>query len=82
MKITVWSKSDCSQCTMTKNLMKREGLDFVEADLEADPAQLQKFKDAGLLQAPIVVLGKEGRSWAGFRPDLIKELAHHEPVAE
>ena len=75
MKITVWTKSNCSQCTMTKRHMTRMGLEFVEADLEANPEQLQKFKDAGQLQAPIVVLGHEGRSWAGFRPDLIDALA-------
>lgn len=81
MKITVWTKSACSQCVMTKNLLKREGLEYEEADLESSPGQLQKFKDAGLLQAPIVVLGNEGRAWAGFRPDLIKELSLA-PVAE
>lgn len=75
MKITVWTKSHCSQCVMTKSLLRREGLKYEEADLESNPEQLQKFKDAGLLQAPIVVLGHDGRSWAGFRPDLIEELA-------
>lgn len=82
MKITVWTKSACPQCTMTKNLLKRKGLEYVEADLETSPEQLQKFKDAGMLQAPIVVLGHEGRSWAGFRPDLIEELAYLAPVEE
>lgn len=75
MKITVWTKSNCSQCTMTKRHMTRMGLEYVEADLETSPEQLQEFKDAGLLQAPIVVLGQDGRRWAGFRPDLIDELA-------
>ena len=60
---------------MTKRHMTRMGLEYVEADLETNPEQLQEFKDAGLLQAPIVVLGQEGRSWAGFRPDLIDQLA-------
>ena len=76
MKITVWTKSHCPQCTMTKTLLKRKGLEFDEADLETSPEQLQAFKDAGLLQAPIIVLGQDGRRWSGFRPDLIDELAH------
>jgi len=75
LKITVWTKSNCSQCTMTKRHMTRMGLEYVEADLETSPEQLEKFKDAGFLQAPIVVLGNGGRTWAGFRPDLIDELA-------
>jgi glutaredoxin-like protein NrdH len=76
LKITVWTKTDCSQCVMTKKLMTRKGMDFVEADLEANPEQLQKFKEAGHMQAPIVVLGNDGRTWTGFRPDLIEELSH------
>ena len=75
MKITVWTKPDCSQCTMTKKFLARKGLIFDEADLESDPEQLEKFKADGLAQAPIVVLGHEGRRWTGFRPDLIEELA-------
>jgi glutaredoxin len=59
---------------MTKRLLKRKGLEYEEADLEANPEQLAKFKDGGLLQAPIVVLGNGGRTWSGFRPDLIEEL--------
>lgn len=82
MKVTVWSKSDCRQCVMTKKLMERNGIDFVEADLESDPEQLTKFKEEGLMQAPIVVLGHDGRRWSGFRPDLIEELAHIARVAE
>lgn len=75
MKITVWTKSACPQCTLTKNLLKRQGLEYEEADLETNGEQLRKFKDAGLMQAPIVVLGNDGRKWTGFRPDLIAELA-------
>lgn len=55
--------------------MTRMGLEYVEADLETSPEQLEKFKDDGFLQAPIVVLGNGGRTWAGFRPDLIDALA-------
>jgi glutaredoxin-like protein NrdH len=83
LKVTVWTKSECSQCTMTKKFLDRKGIDFEEADLETStPEQLQKFKDDGLMQAPIVVLGNNGRTWAGFRPDLIEELASIVRVAE
>jgi glutaredoxin len=68
---------------MTKKFLDRKGIDFEEADLETStPEQLQKFKDDGLMQAPIVVLGNNGRTWAGFRPDLIEELASIVRVAE
>ncbi len=82
MKVTVWTKSHCPQCVMTKKLLRSEGVDFVEADLEADPEQLAAFKEEGLLQAPVVVLGEDGRRWTGFRPDLIKELAQGAAVEQ
>lgn len=82
MLVTVWTKSDCRQCVMTKDYMARLGVEYVEADLEADPGQLAAFIDAGFLQAPIVVLGNNGRTWAGFRPDLIKELVYLAPPVE
>lgn len=66
---------------MTKRLMKREGIEFEEMDLLAHPEQLEKFKEEGLLQAPIVVIGNNGRRWSGFRPDLIEELKPKDAAA-
>jgi glutaredoxin-like protein NrdH len=66
---------------MTKSLMKREGLEFEEVDLPSNPDLLEKFKEEGLLQAPIVVIGNDGRRWAGFRPDLIMELKPKDAAA-
>ena len=74
MKVTLYTKSNCPQCTMSKKFMAREGIEFEEVDLESSPELLQGFKDAGLLQAPIVVLGNDGRRWSGFQPDLLREL--------
>lgn len=82
MKVTVYSKKPCPQCDMTKNLMRREGIEFEEIDLPSHPDKLEQFKEEGLLQAPIVVLGNDGRRWSGFRPDLIMELKpKDEPAA-
>lgn len=66
---------------MTKNLMRREGIEFEEVDLMSNPELLEKFKEEGLMQAPIVVLGNDGRRWAGFRPDLIMELKPKDAAA-
>lgn len=81
MKITVYTKKPCPQCDMTKTLMKREGLEFEEVDLLSNLDLLEKFKEEGLLQAPIVVIGNDGRRWAGFRPDLIMELKSKDAAA-
>lgn len=57
---------------MTMKLMDREGIVYEAVDLTDE--LVAKFKEEGLMQAPIVVIGNDGRRWAGFRPDLIKEL--------
>ncbi|HJV99424.1 MAG TPA: glutaredoxin domain-containing protein [Arthrobacter sp.] len=74
MKITVYSLPNCVQCNQTKKLMDREGIEYEAVGLEDHPDKAAEFKAAGLLQAPIVVVGNDGRRWTGFRPDLIKEL--------
>lgn len=74
MKVTVYTQDPCSQCVMTKRLMKREGIEFDEEALADYPELVQQMKDEGHTQAPIVVIGNSGRHWAGFQPDLIKEL--------
>lgn len=73
-KVTVYSLPSCVQCNQTKKLMDREGIDYLAVQLEERPDLAAKFKEEGLLQAPIVVVGNDGRRWTGFRPDLIKEL--------
>ena len=80
MKVTVYTLPSCVQCNQTKKLLDREGVEFETVQLEDHPDKAAEFKDAGLLQAPIVVVGNDGRRWTGFRPDLIKELASHGPV--
>jgi glutaredoxin-like protein NrdH len=78
LKVTVYTLPVCVQCNQTKKLMDREGIEYDVVDLTEAPHQAAKFKEDGLLQAPIVVVGNDGRRWGGFRPDLIKEL---KPVA-
>jgi glutaredoxin-like protein NrdH len=81
LKITVYSKKPCPQCDMTKMVLRRYGLEFEEVDLPSNPEILEKFKAEGLMQAPIVVLGNDGRRWAGFRPDLLEELKPKDAAA-
>lgn len=73
-KVTVYSLPSCVQCNQTKRLMDREGIDYLAVQLDERPDLAAQFKEEGLLQAPIVVVGNDGRRWTGFRPDLIKEL--------
>ncbi len=64
------------QCRLTKRMLDAAGLAFHEVNL-AEPSNAAAHaivtKDLGYLSVPIVV--DEGRHWAGFRPDLISDLA-------
>lgn len=71
-KVTVYTKKPCSQCDMTMKLMDREGIVYESVALTDELAV--QFRDEGFMQAPIVVIGNDGRRWTGFRPDLIMEL--------
>lgn len=78
-KVTVYTKKPCSQCDMTMKLMDREGIEYEAVPLTEE--LLEKFKEEGIMQAPIVVIGNDGRRWSGFRPDLVKELKPKDAAA-
>ena len=78
MVVTVYTLPVCVQCNQTKKVMDREGIEYTAVDLTTVPDVAAKFKEEGLMQAPIVVVGNDGRRWTGFRPDLIKELKTEE----
>ena len=72
MKITIWTKSNCVQCDMTKKQMTKLGIVFEEQNLEENPLVLEGFKAQGLLSAPIVTT--DTKAWSGFRLDKIQSL--------
>jgi len=75
MKVTIWTKSMCVQCDMTKKQMDKLGIKYEEQSLEENPLVLEGFKQQGLLAAPIVTT--DTKSWSGFRLDKIQSLARH-----
>ena len=80
--INLYTTPDCHQCRLTQRKLTDCHLPYRLIKLENEPAIAQKFKDRGLMQAPIVeVPGKEAQIWIGYRPDLIDQLAasqaHH-----
>ncbi len=72
IKITVYTKPSCVQCTATYRALDAKGIEYDVRDLTTDEAALQAVKDLGYLQAPVVTAGDE--HWSGFRPDKIQEL--------
>lgn len=70
--ITVYSKSSCVQCDLTKKLLDKHGLKYETRDVGIDDDALLTIKDMGYLQVPVVVTAME--HWSGFRPDKINAL--------
>lgn len=74
MTITVYTKPSCVQCNATYRALDSKGIEYEVLDLSEDAAALEKVKELGYLQAPVVVADDE--HWSGFRPDKIAELAN------
>ena len=75
-EITVYSKENCVQCRATYRALGkaglREGLDYAIKMLEDNPEDLNRLREAGHLQAPVVETPED--TWSGFRPDKIKQI--------
>ena len=73
MTITVYSKPSCVQCTATTRALDARGLPYEVIDLTEDADAMAAVMAMGYRQAPVVVAGEA--HWAGFRPDMIGQLA-------
>jgi glutaredoxin-like protein NrdH len=75
MQITVYTTSNCAQCMMTKRQFDKLGIRYDEIALEQHPELVERFKEIGLLSAPIVVT--DIKKWSGFRLEKIRSLANY-----
>lgn len=72
MKVTVYSTPNCVQCRQTKAMFDRAGVVYDSIDLTQHPDLADQFREAGHLQAPIVMAGD--MTWSGFRHGKITAL--------
>lgn len=73
MSIVVYTKPSCVQCNATYRALDSKGINYEVKDLSEDESALNRMKELGYLQAPVVIAGED--HWSGFRPDKIAELA-------
>lgn len=74
MQIEIFTRPNCGQCTATKKWLNRDGIPFIESEL--DEEHLAYARDSGITSAPLVIVWEEDRivsSWGGFRPSNIKD---------
>ena len=72
--VTVFTKNFCQPCRLTKDTLKRKGVEFVERNVEDDPEAYEAVKALGYQSVPVVV-APDGSHWNGLRPDLLGALA-------
>ncbi|MDN5639854.1 MAG: glutaredoxin-like protein NrdH [Actinomycetia bacterium] len=72
MSVTVYTKPACVQCNATYRALDKRGIFYDVVDVTEDAAALERIKELGYLQAPVVIT--EDDHWSGFRPDKIAAL--------
>ncbi|GAB3597388.1 Glutaredoxin-like protein NrdH (plasmid) [Corynebacterium faecale] len=76
--VTVYTTGpDCIRCKMTKGVMTKKGLEFVEVDIRQNAAAREYVtEELGYSEAPVCVVedGTGEDHWSGFRPDNISRL--------
>lgn len=79
MTVTVYTKPACVQCNATYRALDKKGITYQSVDISQDPEALDRLRDLGYMQAPVVITDQD--HWSGFRPDKIEELAQAAAVA-
>ena len=72
MQITVYTLPACVQCDSTMRMLTKAMVDFEVIDLSTDPAAMERIKELGYTQAPVVEAGNQ--HWSGFRMERLQSL--------
>ena len=59
MNITIYTKSNCPNCTAAKQLLKEKGLQYDEYWVDANTIAEQRIKDAGIKQMPAIYINEQ-----------------------
>lgn len=77
---TIYSKNNCAMCKMTKQVFEKEGIPFVEVNIE-ESGEFDNYVNYlkeryEKTQMPFVIpTERSGMSmWTGFNPTMIKHL--------
>jgi glutaredoxin-like protein NrdH len=72
--VVVISSPQCQPCRITKSVLEKMGVDFVERNVAEDTEALELAQSLGHKTTPVVIL-PNGDNWSGLRPDLLANLA-------
>lgn len=57
--VTIYTKSNCPNCTTAKQLMKQKGLAYTEYWVDANPVAEKKMQDANIRQMPAIYINNQ-----------------------
>jgi glutaredoxin-like protein NrdH len=72
MRIIVYTKPDCIQCTFTLNELIRAGIDHAVIDISKNGTAHDYIRSLGYSQLPVIVAGDD--HWSGFRIERLRAL--------
>jgi glutaredoxin-like protein NrdH len=71
--ITVYSKSNCTQCDATFIILDERDVEYRVVKIDEDPEALAYVKSLGFQSAPVVIPSDQ-KPFSGFRPELLNTL--------
>lgn len=76
--ITLYTKSNCMQCQMTKMWLTQNGHPYEEINIEEKPEAIDELKSHGYSAMPVVSIDNElanpEKTWAQFQIDRLEKL--------
>lgn len=74
MEYTLYTKTHCPQCMMTKRLLKTKGIEYGEINVTENPEEITKLKELGFQKLPIL-MADGMKPIVGFDVPRLQELA-------
>ncbi|AQP54283.1 NrdH-redoxin [Vagococcus penaei] len=73
--ITLYTKNNCPQCTMTKKFLADKEVAFNEINIDSKPEYIDDLKAKGFRSVPVITTEDARVTIVGFRPDQLRTLA-------
>ncbi|ETA74702.1 glutaredoxin-like protein NrdH [Ligilactobacillus equi] len=72
--LELYTKDNCIQCKMTKNVLQQLNITYTEHNINNEPEYVDYLKAKGFRSVPVLERDQKPIV-AGFRPDLLRGLA-------
>lgn len=71
-QLIVYTKEHCMQCGFTKKYLDDHGVEYISADVNAEPWLGDWLSEQGFKSLPVVSYG--GHKFSGFRPEELTKI--------